>query len=278
MRGRQIYGQQVSEKDKHISSVCACQISSRKWVFLSLTGPLRFLSVFPGYFHLTDAPISWMNYCVLIWGCLLPVREKSTLESRKNRTIVSDGNHGRWLFVSQLNALARAKQRGKMGLLTRVEVLQFADLFLNSEEKEVLQNIVQLLLGVQAETLQVAIPQSEQRTAWRTHVHGQEACLIVTPQSSSAFHRGRCMPCTWYGVFNKRFLERARVAGMLILNPLQHILQRPPGHPLWQVHYPERHCSDTLERKKKKKEQLCFYLFAPNSALITDREKMAVMR
>lgn len=42
----------------------------------------------------------------LIWGCLLLVMEKNSLESRKKRAIASDGDHGRWLFVSQLNAVA----------------------------------------------------------------------------------------------------------------------------------------------------------------------------
>lgn len=45
-------------------------------------------SVFPGYFHLSDAPrlpppFTWMNYCALNWGCLFPVTEKNTLESRR---------------------------------------------------------------------------------------------------------------------------------------------------------------------------------------------------
>lgn len=190
MRGRQIYGQQVSEKDKHISSVCACQISSRKWVSLSLTGPHRFLSVIPGYFHLSDAPrVLNLRMFTSCYG------EKQSGEQKEE----SDSERWRsWQVAVCVSAECgcRAKQRGKISLLTRAEVLQFADLFLNSQEKEVLQNFLQLLLGVQAETLQVVIPQSEQRTAWRKQVHGQEARLIVTPEASSAFLKGRCMTCT----------------------------------------------------------------------------------
>lgn len=175
-------GSRYQKKTKHISSDCARQLSSRKWVSLSLTAPHRSSSVFPGYFHLSDAPgapITWTNDCVLIWGCLLALTENNSLESRKKGATVSDGNHGSW------------EAAGKDGLLTRVELLQLAHLLLDAQDKEVLQNVLQLLLAVQAQTPQVVIPQSEQRTAWRTRVHvgskfHGEAGIIISPPGEPA--------------------------------------------------------------------------------------------
>lgn len=71
----------------------------------------------------------------------------------------------------------------KRRLLTRVEVLQLVDFFLDSKEKQVLQNFPQVLLSIQAEPLQVMVPQSEQRTAW---TQGREARLIMASLRNGA--------------------------------------------------------------------------------------------
>lgn len=42
---------------------------------------------------------------LLIGGCLPPVREINSLERRKKRAAVSDGNRGRWPLAPRLNGL-----------------------------------------------------------------------------------------------------------------------------------------------------------------------------
>lgn len=244
-RGKQICEQQVS----NTSHQSACVRFHPGNGFLCLhTGQHRSLSVFVGYFHLSDAPITWMNDCLLIWACLPPVREINTLEGRKKRTVARDGNRSRWLMASRLNGLAEPKEKKGPH---------------QSGDPPVLWSPLELGGEGGPAKFPAAAPRRPSPDApggdpsvWAAR--GLEEAraggrLMVTPQSSSsssAFHRGRCTTYTWYGVFNEGFLERVCVAGMLILKPSQHVLQRPPGYPLRQVHHPGRHESDTLALKK----------------------------
>lgn len=228
--------QPVSEKDKtHLIRLRASDFI-QKMVFLTLTAPHRFLSVSPGYFHLSDAPgapITWTNDCVLIWGFYFLLR----------RTTVCRAERAGWLRVAERSGGER---------------------WASSPEPRSSSSLISSWTRRRRRPCKMSCscstPSTPRRPRWwslslSSARPGGRTCtwkarLIVRPESSSAFHEGRCVTCTWYGVFDKGFLERAGVAGMLVLDPVQHVLQRPPGHPLWHVRSPERHPSHTLEEEE----------------------------
>lgn len=96
----------------------------------------------------------------------------------------------------RVRGAAGAERPRATASLTRAQLLQLAELLLNPEQEEVVQDVPQLLLGVQTQALQVAIPQSEQRAALEDAWNGDTTIMVGWVEGGGGGGGGAGGTCT----------------------------------------------------------------------------------